>query len=59
MPRKWSRDHSASRGRGWPNVNDRAKCAAVGRALEDGGVIFVEENGHGPGVRLKSGRSKK
>lgn len=26
---------------------------AVQRALEDAGVIFVEENGEGPGVRLK------
>ena len=25
-------------------------------ALESAGVIFVEENGHGPGVRLRKGR---
>jgi transcriptional regulator with XRE-family HTH domain len=23
------------------------------RALEDAGIIFVDENGHGPGVRLR------
>ena len=27
--------------------------AAVRAALEEAGVIFVEENGEGPGVRLK------
>lgn len=27
--------------------------AAIRRALELAGVIFVEENGEGPGVRLK------
>ncbi len=27
------------------------------RALESAGVIFVEENGEGPGVRLRKGRS--
>jgi transcriptional regulator with XRE-family HTH domain len=32
-----------------PNV------AAVRRALEAVGVIFVEENGEGPGVRLRKG----
>jgi transcriptional regulator with XRE-family HTH domain len=26
---------------------------AIRRALESAGVIFVEENGHGPGVRLR------
>jgi hypothetical protein len=26
---------------------------AIQRALESAGVIFVEENGEGPGVRLK------
>lgn len=30
--------------------------AAVRRALEDAGVIFVPENGEGPGVRLKKER---
>jgi DNA-binding transcriptional regulator YiaG len=29
---------------------------AVRRALEAAGVIFVAENGEGPGVRLKKGR---
>ncbi|HMN37205.1 MAG TPA: helix-turn-helix transcriptional regulator [Hyphomicrobium sp.] len=28
----------------------------VKRALESAGVIFVEENGEGPGVRLKKGK---
>jgi transcriptional regulator with XRE-family HTH domain len=27
--------------------------AAIRRALEEAGVIFVEENGEGPGVRLR------
>lgn len=26
---------------------------AVQRALEDAGVIFIDENGEGPGVRLR------
>jgi len=30
--------------------------AAVMRALEAAGVIFVAENGEGPGVRLRKGR---
>jgi len=30
--------------------------AAVRRALEAAGVIFVDENGEGPGVRLKKQR---
>lgn len=30
--------------------------AAIRAALETAGVIFVEENGEGPGVRLKKGR---
>jgi transcriptional regulator with XRE-family HTH domain len=30
--------------------------ASVQRALEKAGVIFVEENGDGPGVRLKKRR---
>lgn len=29
--------------------------AAVRTALESAGIIFVEENGHGPGVRLRKG----
>jgi transcriptional regulator with XRE-family HTH domain len=32
--------------------------AAVRAALEAAGVIFVEENGEGPGVRLKKGLKK-
>jgi transcriptional regulator with XRE-family HTH domain len=31
----------------------RATLAAMRRALESAGVIFVEENGEGPGVRLR------
>ena len=31
----------------------------IQRALESAGVIFVEENGEGPGVRLKKGASAK
>lgn len=29
--------------------------AAIRRALEEAGVIFLEENGGGPGVRLRKG----
>lgn len=32
---------------------DAEKIAAVKAALEAAGVIFVEENGEGPGVRLR------
>jgi hypothetical protein len=30
-----------------------ANAASVRAALESAGVIFVEENGEGPGVRLR------
>ena len=30
-----------------------ATLAVIKRALEEAGVIFVEENGEGPGVRLR------
>jgi predicted transcriptional regulator len=30
---------------------------AIRKALESAGVIFVEENGEGPGVRLRKGKS--
>lgn len=32
--------------------------AAIRSALEKAGVIFVEENGEGPGVRLKKKKTK-
>jgi predicted transcriptional regulator len=32
--------------------------AAIQRALEDAGVMFVPENGEGPGVRLKKPRPR-
>lgn len=32
--------------------------ADIERALEAAGVIFVEENGEGPGVRLKKERNR-
>jgi transcriptional regulator with XRE-family HTH domain len=35
-----------------------ASLAAIQRALESAGVIFVEENGEGPGVRLRKGKRK-
>lgn len=38
------------KGRRTPNINN---LAAIRRALESAGVIFVEENGEGPGVRLR------
>jgi transcriptional regulator with XRE-family HTH domain len=34
---------------------DPEKLAAIRAALESAGVIFVEENGEGPGVRLRKG----
>jgi len=34
-----------------------AAILALQRALEAAGVIFVEENGEGPGVRLKKTKS--
>jgi transcriptional regulator with XRE-family HTH domain len=38
------------KGRRVPTINN---LAAIRAALEAAGVIFVEENGEGPGVRLK------
>jgi transcriptional regulator with XRE-family HTH domain len=32
--------------------------SAIRRALEKAGVIFVEENGDGPGVRLRKGKKR-
>ena len=34
-------------------AGDPAKLAAVQQALEAAGVIFIEQNGEGPGVRLR------
>lgn len=40
-------------------LGGRADTAAkIVAALEKAGVIFVEENGEGPGVRLRKDRSK-
>jgi hypothetical protein len=39
-----------------PNTSDssrRANDLAVRRALEAAGVVFIDENGDGPGVRLR------
>ncbi|MCX5513734.1 transcriptional regulator [Kaistia algarum] len=38
------------KGRRVPTLNN---LAAIRRALEAAGVIFVDENGEGPGVRLR------
>lgn len=35
---------------------DETTLAAIRTALESAGVIFVEENGEGPGVRLRKDR---
>ncbi len=32
--------------------------ADIRRALEDAGIIFIDENGGGPGVRLKNRRGE-
>lgn len=41
-------------------LGGRADTAAkIVAALEKAGVIFVEENGEGPGVRLKKRKQKK
>jgi len=40
--------------RGRRAISENA-LAAIRQALESAGVIFVEENGEGPGVRLKKG----
>jgi transcriptional regulator with XRE-family HTH domain len=40
-------------GRRMPTVND---LEALRRALEAKGIIFVEENGDGPGVKLRHGK---
>jgi transcriptional regulator with XRE-family HTH domain len=36
-----------------------ANTAAIRRAFEAAGVEFIDENGGGPGVRLKKGWSRK
>ena len=41
------------KGRRVPSANN---VAAIRRALETAGVIFVDENGEGPGVRLRKAR---
>jgi transcriptional regulator with XRE-family HTH domain len=64
---EWSQSDLASRanlglstvrnfekGRRIPTINN---LAAIQQALESAGIIFIPENGEGPGVRLrKSGR---
>jgi len=40
------------KGRKDPSINN---LAAIRAALETAGVIFVDENGEGPGVRLRKG----
>lgn len=37
-------------------AGEASKLAALQAALEAAGVIFVEENGEGPGVRLRKDR---
>ena len=40
-----------------PVTMTMANEAAIRSALEAAGIIFVQENGEGPGVRLRKGRS--
>lgn len=44
-------------GRG-PRVSDSAR-KQLQHALESGGVVFIEENGGGPGVRLRKRQPKR
>jgi transcriptional regulator with XRE-family HTH domain len=44
-------------GSGKPGASPGA-MAAIERVLEKAGVIFVEENGDGPGVRLRKGKRR-
>ncbi len=37
----------------------RATLEVIKRAFEDVGVAFIDENGGGPGVRLRKGHRKK
>lgn len=41
------------KGRRVPSINN---LNAIRRALEDAGVIFIQENGAGPGVRLRKSK---
>ena len=45
--------------RGAPNLMTAANDLAVRRALEAAGVEFIDENGGGPGVRLRQRRRPK
>jgi predicted transcriptional regulator len=45
-------------GAGQPPASE-STVDAIRIALEKAGVIFVEENGEGPGVRLRKNRSKR
>ena len=38
--------------RGYTATNN-STLAAIRRAFEDAGIIFIDENGGGPGVRIK------
>lgn len=45
-------------GSGNPPASEDA-MRAIARALEDAGVIFVAENGEGPGVRLRKQKGRR
>jgi len=40
-------------GKRWPTA---PRMSSIRCALEDFGIIFVDENGEGPGVRLRKGK---
>lgn len=66
---RWSADDLAQRARvgvatvrraeanDGPITLTAANAAAIRSALEAAGIIFVAENGEGPGVRLRKGHS--
>ena len=51
--------HSPRGAKGEPDGTDDANDLAIRRALESAGVEFIDENGGGPGVRLRKRQQEK